>query len=101
MVHDAVGIDDVEGVVSEGEIFGVGEAEVGSEAREFASAAGAVKRSLGEIDAGGEGSGFEPLFSKGIELPCGMECFGCDAACFNCDAWGVSQSSRMDLWKTT
>lgn len=97
VVHDAVGIDDVEAVVGEGEIFGVGEAEIGSEAGEFAAAAGAVERSLGEIDAGGEGSGFEPLFVVGAHAYTDFE----DALPAGCressEVWDVGFERVTDL----
>src|SRR5580704_2942212 len=61
MVHDAVGIDDVEGIVGKGQLLGVGHPQIGLIAGLLATPTGPLDGSCREIYACGIGPSFQPF----------------------------------------
>jgi len=62
MVQDAVGVDDIERLIGEGQAFGVGDAQIGVETVEVETIGGEADGAVGQVDAGeGAGVDFSPF----------------------------------------
>ncbi len=61
VMHDSVRVDHVESGIGEGQLLGIGETQIRFVAGYFAAPHRLFERSAGKIDAGGVGTGLQPL----------------------------------------